>query len=226
MNDKVVYIHRRKDNREVFYVGMGSEKRSREGITSNKRSEFWKRIVAKTDYTIEIVEKNLSQNKALLLESELIKKYGRRDLSLGNLVNMTDGGEGGGFGRKLSESHKMSISIAQKGIKKINTEARIKGQIERSLKMKGRKASAESKEKMSKALKGRVFSEEWRKKISESRKGGLNWMSKKVIDISTMKVWDSASECAEENNINKSTLRSWLNGSKVNKSNFKHITNE
>jgi len=89
--NKVVYLHRKKTNNEVFYVGMGNERRAR----SKERSEYWKRTVSKHGYYIEIVERGLSIEEAIESEIALIELIGRRDLGLGSLVNLTDGGEGG-----------------------------------------------------------------------------------------------------------------------------------
>ena len=89
--NKVVYFHRRKDTGEVFYVGYGSIKRP---TAKDGRSEFWWNIVNKIGYDVEIVHTDLTWEEACKLEIKYIKEFGRRDLGLGNLVNMTDGGDG------------------------------------------------------------------------------------------------------------------------------------
>lgn len=83
-----VYLHRRNDTNEVFYVGKGKDKRawSRSG-----RNEWWLRIVAKTGFTVEFIEQGISEQSAFDLEVELIKFY--RDCNH-TLCNLTDGGEG------------------------------------------------------------------------------------------------------------------------------------
>jgi len=88
----VVYFHRRKDTNKVFYVGIGKTRaRSKSTISRNK---FWWSIVNKVAYDIEIVHNDLSWDEACKLEIKYIKEFGRRDLGLGELVNMTDGGDG------------------------------------------------------------------------------------------------------------------------------------
>ena len=87
----VVYQHRRLDTNEVFYVGIG--KPSRPTIKCGK-TKLWKNIVNKAGYSVEIILRNQSWEEAVEVERYLIKYYGRRDLGLGNLVNMTDGGDG------------------------------------------------------------------------------------------------------------------------------------
>lgn len=88
----IVYRHRRLDNNKVFYVGVGvNEKRA---FKKQGRSDFWKNIVSKTNYSVEIIAKNLTQKDAFELERFLISLYGRRDNKTGILCNLTDGGEG------------------------------------------------------------------------------------------------------------------------------------
>ena len=89
--NKVVYRHIRLDTNEVFYVGIGSKKRP---YAKGSRSKWWKRIVNKSDYRVDILFTDLSWEAAEIKEIEFIKLYGRKDLKKGTLVNMTDGGEG------------------------------------------------------------------------------------------------------------------------------------
>jgi hypothetical protein len=86
-----VYLHRRKDTGQIFYIGIGVRRRAYQKI---HRNDMWHNVVNKYGYTIEIIHRNLTQEEAFDIEIKLIKKYGRRDLGLGYLVNMTDGGEG------------------------------------------------------------------------------------------------------------------------------------
>lgn len=81
-----VYVHRRNDNNEVFYVGKGSKDRYR---THHGRNKWWKRVVAKYGFTPEIVEKDLFEFDALELEKELIKFYRENNHKL---VNICEGG--------------------------------------------------------------------------------------------------------------------------------------
>ena len=88
----VVYRHRRLDINEIFYTGIGKSKSRAYQIRS--RNEFWKNITNKTDYSVEIIAENLNVEDAKELECFLIQEYGRKDLGLGQLVNLTDGGDG------------------------------------------------------------------------------------------------------------------------------------
>ena len=87
-----VYQHIRLDTNEVFYIGIG--KRKSRAYTHYGRNKYWKHIVNKVKYSVEIIAENISYQEALNLEKKLISGIGRQDLGLGPLVNMTDGGEG------------------------------------------------------------------------------------------------------------------------------------
>lgn len=87
-----VYQHVRLDTNEVFYIGIG--KRKGRAHTHYGRNKHWHHIVNKVEYSVQIIAENISYQKALDLEKNLIRTIGRRDLGLGPLVNMTDGGEG------------------------------------------------------------------------------------------------------------------------------------
>jgi len=111
-----VYQHIRLDKNEVFYVGIGSDSKNKRAYNSINRTEFWKTIFDKTEIKVEIIKENISWDDACKLEKQLIKKYGRKDLGLGTLVNLTDGGDGAN-GCKRSDEHKKILSERMKGKK-------------------------------------------------------------------------------------------------------------
>lgn len=133
MKNYCVYRHRRLDNNQIFYVGIGSIKRAYKKA-KNSRNQFWLNIINKTEYNVEILYENLDLESAKELEIFLIELYGRRDLNKGNLVNLTNGGEGT-VGRIISDKHKAIVSKS----------------------MKNRKISNETLDKMSKAKKNMYF---------------------------------------------------------------------
>lgn len=92
-NSKVVYIHRKLTNREVFYVGIGNKDRPYQKAPTS-RSVLWHRVVAKHGYYIEIIRTGLTNEEACNIEIDLIDLIGRRDKKTGTLVNLTNGGEG------------------------------------------------------------------------------------------------------------------------------------
>lgn len=93
-NNWYLYRHRRLDTFEIFYVGIGSTDNNFRAYSLHSRNNFWKNVVAKTKYTVEILIENLSHEDASELEMFLIRVYGRRDLKKGSLTNLTNGGEG------------------------------------------------------------------------------------------------------------------------------------
>jgi hypothetical protein len=112
----IVYRHRRLDTNKIFYVGIGKEEKR--AYRKDGRNNYWKNIVSKTNYSIEIIAKDLDWADACELEIFLISEYGIKNLS-----NITLGGDGN-LGnihsletRKLiSENNKGKISW-NKGLK-------------------------------------------------------------------------------------------------------------
>lgn len=49
-----IYKHIRVDTKEIFYIGIGNQDRHRRAFVTQKRSKFWKNIVSKTEYIVEI----------------------------------------------------------------------------------------------------------------------------------------------------------------------------
>lgn len=88
--NKCVYVHRRKSDGIVFYIGIGSKARSRNRWN---RSVHWKNVVAKHDYEIDYLAQNVSVEEAKEIEIEAIKYY--REKVGDKLTNITDGGDGG-----------------------------------------------------------------------------------------------------------------------------------
>ena len=156
----IVYEHLRNDTNEVFYVGIGAEENR--AFKKGRRNKYWHNIVNKVGYSINIIHKDIDWEDACKIEKLLIEKYGRKDLGKGNLVNMTDGGEGV-FGLIMSEETRRKMSEAQKGNKSINF---------------GKTLSEETRRKMSEANKGKTLSEETRWKMSEARKGNTIMLGK------------------------------------------------
>lgn len=97
-----LYRHVRVDTNEPFYIGIGkkckadlAKGRHLRSSNTRQRSNFWKYVVAKTDYISEILIETDDENFIQEKETEFIKLYGRKDLGTGSLVNLTDGGRQG-----------------------------------------------------------------------------------------------------------------------------------
>lgn len=77
---------------EVFYIGIGVSKKR--AYSRYGRNKHWINTVAKYGYEVQILTNNIDYEFAKEIETNLILYYGRKDLNIGKLVNMTDGGEG------------------------------------------------------------------------------------------------------------------------------------
>lgn len=226
---KVIYIHKTLEDK-VFYIGIGTEKRSRE---KTGRSIFWNRMIKKYGYIVEILSDNLTWENAQEAEIQLIKLYGRRDLGLGTLVNMTDGGDGL-QGYSFSKEAREKMSINRKGDKSpLFNKKRSKEIREKiSLGLKGRRLSKEHIENFKKGNKDYKHSEETKLKMSNSAKGKIisvktrellriaNRISSKksiiLLDPQTGVFYDSISDAARIFGIGNEALRCYLNKPHLN----------
>ena len=204
----VLYRHL-KPNGEVFYIGISNSNRKRAFQKGKyERNIFWHNVVKKyPEYEVQILSENLTWEEACELEIILISWYGRRDLGLGTLVNLTNGGE--------------INTPSPKGIERIRNY------------MKNRKVSDETKLKQSfvkkqigtipPSQKGKVRSELTKLKHKNTLSIS-NKKCKKVLCTISNIVYDSVKECALKNNILKSTLTNKLNGHRINNTQFKYFT--
>lgn len=180
-NMAIVYIHIRLDNNEVFYVGRGTD--TKRMSSKSNRNKYWHNIVNKHGYRSEIIwesdadmEKNVAWGEAGKKEIEFIKKYGRKDLGEGTLVNMTDGGEGV-IGKIYTEEYRKKLSESHIGIQSGNKHPLYgKGHSQETRKkiserQKGKKLSLEHRRNISIGNKGKVVSEETKLKIGMGHKG-------------------------------------------------------
>ncbi len=163
-----VYRHIRLDKNEPFYIGIGTRNDNHaRAYNTERRSEIWKRIFAKTQIDVEIIIDNISADKAKEKEVELIKLYGRINLKTGILVNMTDGGDGStGYVPTIETTNKMSAT--KRANPKVHDDAYKKRMSER---LKGRVHSEEHKAKIAKSHIGIKPDEATRKKLSDFHRG-------------------------------------------------------
>lgn len=69
-NDYYVYVHRRKDNNEIFYVGKGRRNRC---MSKHYRNKQWNSVVSESNgFTVEFLFINLSEEDALKKELEYV----------------------------------------------------------------------------------------------------------------------------------------------------------
>lgn len=105
----------------------------------------------------------------------------------------------------ISEETRLKMSESKKGDKNV---------------FYGKKHSKETKEKISNSHKGKKHTEEHRRKVSENNAKN---MSKIVLDLNTGVFYNSAKEVSDLYNLNHSTLRSQLNGTNKNNTQFVYI---
>jgi hypothetical protein len=91
VKDTCLYIHTRKSDGIIFYVGIGSKDRP---YNVKQRSRVWKYTVKKHGHDVHVLAEGLSWEHACELEKNYISFYGRKDKKQGQLVNLTDGGDG------------------------------------------------------------------------------------------------------------------------------------
>ena len=171
---------------EPFYIGKGKDGRmykhlqivDKNRLKNNKLKKILKSISIedfKSKYII-VQRSELPEICSFALEIDMIQTIGRRDLKLGPLCNLTDGGEGiSGYIHKNykppmlnkhhSEETKLKISKANKD-RIVSEETKKKIGLANS----GKSPSKDVRNKMSKAHEGKKFTKKHKKNISKSAK--------------------------------------------------------
>jgi hypothetical protein len=158
-----------------YYIGKGTARRMFERHSVNKPVD---------QKLIVILFDNLLEIGAFILERNLIKWFGRKDLGMGILQNRTDGGDGAS-GRIVSAESRQKSSKANRGQKRSEqTRMNIKDALAmvalsgEDNHFFGKEHTEETKKKMSEAKKGKTYEEIYgenadamRKSRSEKLKG-------------------------------------------------------
>lgn len=118
-----LYRHIRLDKNVPFYIGKGTcnTTKSCESLLHKRayqrdgRNDHWNKIVAKTDYDIEILFESENESDILKKEFEFINLY-RTVKDGGTLCNMNYGDENG-IVTKISDEQKRLLSIKKTGVK-------------------------------------------------------------------------------------------------------------
>jgi hypothetical protein len=172
----IVYVHKKKETEQIFYVGIGKE--LQRAYQKKFRSDYWKSIVSKYGFDVEIIKQDISWEEACILEIELIAKY-KRKCDGGFLCNITKGGDGV-VGIKMTQEQKDKISNSNKGkTRSIETRLNIS---------KGRTGiifSDNHRKNISKAKMGFKCSDEFKKRRVELTTLGNHFKAIEVVDLMT-----------------------------------------
>lgn len=235
-----LYRHIRLDKNEPFYIGIGSDINYNRAFSLKNRNKYWKNIISKTEWLVEIILDDLTWEQACKKEKEFINIYGRKDFNLGTLCNMTDGGDGA-FNPSLETRIKLSES--KKGKKNpIFNKPRTENWYKAMEKFKGKgnpnygKTIPDyQKEILRKAQLGRIKSIEEKKILSLKNKGkkrtkdfckkmsDINKNKIRVFDSNTGIFYDSITQAASILGINRRTLNAKLLGIINNNTSLKKL---
>lgn len=214
-----IYLHRRNDTGEVFYIGKGTrspKKQYERAFITRARSKHWQAIVAKVGYMVELVADFFREEHAFDMERALIAEYGRRRDG-GTLCNLTLGGDGHA-GLSPSAETREKLRAAVSGEKHFNW---------------GKKLSAETCRKKSETLRasphnlrGKKLPDWWKDRIAAGKMGERNPMfgktgashprSRQVRDAQSGEVFDSVLIAATQRGHKMKTLYNWLSGHRPN----------
>lgn len=221
-----IYLHRRDDTGDVFYVGKGThtiKKQYQRAYVTKKRNKFWAAIVLKSGYSVELIADYFSEQDAFDAESELIARYGRR-CDGGTLCNMTMGGEGH-TGLPMSAETKAKMSARFSGAGHFNW---------------GKKLSAETCRKKSESMKkskfnlrGKKLPQWWKDRIAAKKCGADNPMfgrtgelhpnKRGVIDSNTGTIYPTTTAAAKANGFRMQTLHNMLTGFRANSTSMRFV---
>lgn len=190
-----LYRHIRLDKNEPFYIGIGSDSNYKRAYSERGRNVFWKRIVNKIEYRVDIIFDNLSWELICRKEIRLIKLYGRRDLKLGTLCNLTDGGDGSlGVIPSIITREKMIKALKNR---KISENTRLKLSI--------------SKLGINNPMYHKEITNEHRNNLKLARVGKFPTIPKKIINTVTNQVFNSAREASDFYNLTLTAFYKRLN---------------
>ena len=194
-----------------YYIGKG---------TGNRAFAKHHTPVPKNPENITFIQQNLTEEQAHNLETELILKYGRKDLNSGILHNRTNGGEGisnpsvvtrqklSYAKRNESAETKLKRSIAAKNRVRTPLSEETKKRISKA--NSGKKRSDITKEKQSIAKKNKPLSAEHKDKISKSLKGKpkapfSDQHKENIGKVHRGKPWSAARRAAHKNKENQNS---------------------
>jgi len=197
MNDFYVYLHKTLDGRP-FYIGKGRGSRA---FSKHGRNTFWKRVVSKYGFYVEILYYNLSEQESFSKEIETIKFY----KNLVRLCNLTNGGEGTSGWVHSSEAR---IKISQKNKGKTHT---LESKFLIGATWRGRKHSEQTKQ---------LIKSKWHKdhNILPKKKSSPKY-SKSTFNVfkdgNLIGTYSNKSKCAKDLGISQPNISNCLSGKRI-----------
>lgn len=124
-----LYRHIRLDNKQPFYIGIGTKSTTKglhktiyqRAYSRFDRNKYWKNIVKKFGYGVQIILESDSLEFIKTKEIEFIELYGTIYENTGILCNMTKGGDYPSFTLNLKEMSKKAHRARCNDIYKYNT---------------------------------------------------------------------------------------------------------
>lgn len=204
MGKHYLYRHIRKDTESVFYVGIGTKSEKYEthikeysrAFVKSKRNVIWNRIIAKTDYEVEILMESDDYDFIKQKEIEFIALYGRRDLDKGTLCNLTDGGEGS---KNIIVSKETSAKLSKS--------------------LKGHITTNETKLAISISNTGKKRTKEMCEAQRLARLGDKSHTAKLTLNSQTGIYYGTIDEAAYIHGIGRTAMSDMLNGKRRNTTN-------
>lgn len=194
-----LYRHIRLDKNQPFYIGIGTKNNYNchskiygRAYSKTDRNNLWKKIVSKSKYEVEIILESNDYNFIKQKEKEFINLYGRKDLNIGILSNLTDGGEGSS-GKKYSEEERKRISKRMRG---------------NSLAL-GFKHSDKTKKLVSQIAKERCKDDNWLKSLGDRSSIAIISINNETGELLNHK---SVVEASKILNVPKNLITKYLNG--------------
>lgn len=189
-----VYSHTRVDTGNIFYIGIGSDKRYSRAFDKKGRNQYWNNIIKNTEYTVTILLDGLTWEEACKEEVSLIQKLGRKNDG-GILSNITEGGEG--FKSNHSQKTKDQIRDFYKGKSYEDIYGEERANTQRVNRSKG-------------------VAEVWQNRSLQERKAIAQKNSKPILqytkDGTCIQEWISASEVERIYKISGTAINNCLKG--------------
>ena len=242
-NKYYVYLYRRKDNNDVFYVGKGCGNRCK---NINDHNQYCQNISNKYGFIIEKIKENISEEEALQLEKDTISYYINDlgySIALENkrnrnsehfLCNHTLGGEGNYGCRRMSDEERekrrqnllgdKNIAKRPEVREKLSKHARENNsfcleEVKQKLKENNRMKNEENRIKQSKKLKEFYQTEKGKKRIEEisiEHRGKKPHNSIKIYCLEDNKEYGSLSDFEKQYKIDRHKISKLLKESENN----------